>query len=178
MKFDVLLVGFGVIGTEALSKLVNDYKNKKKLKIAILDRNINNIPGGIAYSKVQSKFGFFNNPLRLSNPEFIKWIKKRKNIIKIKKFITNNKNFNLTNWLNKNKVFDEIKVNKINEIYLPRLTYSFFLEEKIKNFLKKIKRKNICIDLIEGELIDLKDNQGYTCFLKKNSKDTFLELLL
>ena len=149
--------------------MVNDYKNKKKLKIAILDRNINNIPGGIAYSKVQSKFGFFNNPLRLSNPEFIKWIKKRKNIIKIKKFITNNKNFNLTNWLNKNKVFDEIKVNKINEIYLPRLTYSFFLEEKIKNFLKKIKRKNICIDLIEGELIDLKDNQGYTCTLKKNS---------
>ena len=66
MKFDILLVGFGVIGTEALSKLVNDYKGKKKLKVAVLDKNINNIPGGIAYSKTQSKFGFFNNPLRLS----------------------------------------------------------------------------------------------------------------
>ncbi len=167
--FDILLIGFGVIGTEALSKLVNNYKGKKKLKVAVLDKNINNIPGGIAYSKTQSKFGFFNNPLRLSNPEFIKWIKKKKNIIRIKKFITRNKDFNLTNWLKKNEAFNKIEVNKLNEIYLPRLTYSFFLEEKINDFLKKIKKKNISIDLIESELLALKTEQSYTCILKKNS---------
>ena len=141
MKCNILIAGFGVIGTEALSKLVDDYKSKKKLKIILLDKNIKNIPGGIAYSKSKSKFGFFNNPLRLSNPEFIKWIKVKKNIIKIKNFIIKNKDFNLMEWLNKNKNFNSLKISKFNELYLPRLTYSFFLEEKIKNILKKTKKK-------------------------------------
>ena len=141
MKCNILLIGFGVIGTEALSKIVKDYNGKKILNITIIDKNTNNIPGGIAYSKSNSKFGFFNNPLRLSNPEFIKWIKTKRNIIKIKNFILKNKDFNLVSWLNKNKDFNNIKINKLNEIYLPRLTYSFFLEEKIINILKKIKKK-------------------------------------
>ena len=172
MKYNILLLGFGVIGTEALSKIVEDYKGKKILNIVIVDKNINNIPGGIAYSKAYSKFGFFNNPLRLSNPEFIKWIKTKKNIIKIKNFIIKNKDFNLVSWLNKNKDFNNVRINKFNEIYLPRLTYSFFLEEKIMNILKKIKKKKININLINSELLDLKINginEGYTCFVKKNS---------
>ena len=143
MKCNILLIGFGVIGTEALSKIVKDYNGKKILNITIIDKNTNNIPGGIAYSKSNSKFGFFNNPLRLSNPEFIKWIKTKRNIIKIKNFILKNKDFNLVSWLNKNKDFNNIKINKLNEIYLPRLTYSFFLEEKIINILKKIKKKKL-----------------------------------
>ena len=43
------------------------------------EKNLNNIPGGIAYSKISSKFGYFNNPLRLSHPSFINWIKIDKN---------------------------------------------------------------------------------------------------
>ena len=141
MKYNILLVGFGVIGVEALSKIVNDYKGKKKLRIIVVDKNIKNVPGGVAYSKQQSKFGFFNNPLRLSNPEFIKWIKKSKNIIKIKKFIYSKKDFNLSGWLKKNEAFNKKDTKKFDEIYLPRLTYSFFLEEKIVNLLKKVKKK-------------------------------------
>ena len=129
MKFDVLLVGFGVIGVEALNELVKNYKGKKIINVALVDKNILNIPGGVAYSKSQSKFGFFNNPLRLSNPDFIKWIKKRKNIQKIKNFILNNKNFNLLKWLENNNHFNNYKTLKFSELYLPRLTYSFFLEE-------------------------------------------------
>ena len=179
MKYNILLLGFGVIGTEALSKIVEDYKGKKILNIVIVDKNINNIPGGIAYSKAYSKFGFFNNPLRLSNPEFIKWIKTKKNIIKIKNFIIKNKDFNLVSWLNKNKDFNNVRINKFNEIYLPRLTYSFFLEEKIMNILKKIKKKKININLLNTELVDLKfnkTNEEYICFVKKNS-DNFQFLL-
>ena len=179
MKCNILLIGFGVIGTEALSKIVKDYNGKKILNITIIDKNPNNIPGGIAYSKANSKFGFFNNPLRLSNPEFIKWIKTKRNIIKIKNFILKNKDFNLVSWLNKNKDFNNIKINKLNEIYLPRLTYSFFLEEKIINILKKIKKKKININLINSELVDLKfnkTNEEYICFVKKNS-DNFQFLL-
>jgi hypothetical protein len=172
MKCNILLIGFGVIGTEALSKIVKDYNGKKILNISIVDKNINNIPGGIAYSKANSKFGFFNNPLRLSNPEFIKWVKTKKNIIKIKNFIKENKDFNLVSWLNKNKDFNNARINKLNEIYLPRLTYSFFLEEKIINILKKIKKKNININLVNSELLDIKineNNEDYTCLVKKKS---------
>ena len=174
MKYNILLVGFGVIGTEALSKIVEDYNGKKILNIVVVDKNISNIPGGIAYSRTKSKFGFFNNPLRLSNPEFIKWIKIKKNIDKIKNFIKKNKDFNLVSWLNKNKDFNDIKVNKFNEIYLPRLSYSFFLEEKIINILKKIKKKKININVIRSELLDIEKNEinkAYCCHIKKNSNN-------
>ena len=174
MRYNILLVGFGVIGTEALSKIVEDYNGKKILNIVVVDKNISNIPGGIAYSRTKSKFGFFNNPLRLSNPEFIKWIKIKKNIVKIKHFIKKNKDFNLVSWLNKNKDFNDIKVNKFNEIYLPRLSYSFFLEEKIINILKKTKKKKININVIRSELLDIEKheiNKAYCCHIKKNSNN-------
>ena len=53
-----------------------------KIRIAIIDKDLKNIPGGIAYSLEKSKYGFFNNPLRLSHPEFKKWINKPKNFKK------------------------------------------------------------------------------------------------
>jgi len=170
MKYDILLVGFGVIGVEALFKIVKNYKRKKKLNILIIDKNIKNIPGGVAYSKYQSKFGFFNNPLRLSNPEFIKWIKTKKNFEKIKKFIIQNKNFKLCEWLAKNKIFESFQTNKFDEIYLPRLTYSFFLEDKILDILKIIKRKNVKLDLVNGELINFKNKNDYVFDVSKNYK--------
>ena len=79
--FDLTIIGFGVIGAEtlyALKKKFSNHKNKNIIKIAVVERNTNNIPGGIAYSKLNSKFGFFNNPLRLSHPEFIKWFNQKK----------------------------------------------------------------------------------------------------
>tara|TARA_Y100000816_G_scaffold252211_1_gene203090 strand:- start:3373 stop:4914 length:1542 start_codon:yes stop_codon:yes gene_type:complete len=170
MNYNILLVGFGVIGVEALSKIVKNYTRKKKLKILIIDKNLRNIPGGVAYSKYQSKFGFFNNPLRLSNPEFIKWIKNKKNFEKIKEFILQNKNFKLNKWLDKNKSFKNFQINKFDEIYLPRLTYSFFLEDKILDSLKIIKKKNIKLDLANGELINFENKNGYMIKIKKNYK--------
>ena len=75
MNNHITILGFGVIGTEALSHLLKK-KVKKKLTISVIEKDFSNIPGGIAYSKIKSKYGFFNNPLRLSNVEFINWIKK------------------------------------------------------------------------------------------------------
>jgi len=174
MKFDVLLVGFGVVGVEALSDLVKNYEGKKRVKIALVDKNIINIPGGVAYSKSQSKFGFFNNPLRLSNPEFIKWVKRKKNIQRIKNFILENENFNLSKWLKNNSVFNNYNTLKFSELYLPRLTYSFFLEDKITSSLKKIRKKNISIKFFEGELTSFekdKLNDSYFCSFKKKSNN-------
>ena len=57
MKFDLALIGFGVIGVESLYSLVTKVKKSKKLKIGIIEKDIKNIPGGVAYSKINSKFG-------------------------------------------------------------------------------------------------------------------------
>ena len=95
MNFDITIIGYGVIGTETLFKITEKFNKKQKLKIAIIEKNLNHIPGGVAYSKNSSKFGFFNNPLRLSNLEFVKWVKKKKNLIRLSEFISSNKDFNL-----------------------------------------------------------------------------------
>ena len=84
MNFNIIILGFGVIGSESLFEIVKGTK-QKNINIAIIDKNINNIPGGVAYSKINSKHGYFNNPLRISNLEFIKWIKRKKKYRKINK---------------------------------------------------------------------------------------------
>ncbi len=159
--FNLVVVGLGVIGAETLGALLKykSLKNKKKIKIAIIEKDIKNIPGGVAYSQSKSKFGFFNNPLRLSHPEFIYWIKKSKNINKLIKFIIENRDFNLNNWLKENKKkFKSSK--KISEVYFPRLVYSFYLEEKIKKFLKDRNKIKVECEFFEGEVdnITLKKN--------------------
>ena len=74
MKFDLSILGFGVIGVESLHALVSKIKRKYSFKIAVIEKNLDNVPGGVAYSKANSKHGFFNNPLRLSHPSFKSWI--------------------------------------------------------------------------------------------------------
>ena len=98
LTYDLAVIGFGVIGTETLCSLDKlSSKRKKKLNIAIIDKDLKNIPGGVAYSPNKSKYGFFNNPLRLSHPNFIKWIKKPKNFKKCCNFFEKNKSYDLNN---------------------------------------------------------------------------------
>ena len=87
MIFNLTIVGFGVIGVEALHSIISKVGKNKKINIAIIEKNIRNIPGGVAYSKINSKFGFFNNPLRLSHPSFIRWIKNKNNLSRLIEFI-------------------------------------------------------------------------------------------
>ena len=70
----VVISGFGVIGTEVLDQLIKINK-KNQLKVSIIEKKFSNFPGGIAYSKNNSMYGFFNNPLRLSSIDFQKWMK-------------------------------------------------------------------------------------------------------
>mgnify|MGYP001281986675 CR=1 FL=1 len=141
MQTNITIIGFGVIGTEALSKICERHKNKQKkiLNIVIVEKNLRNIPGGEAYSEYQSKFGFFNNPLRISNLEFVKWLKKKENIKKLCN-IALNKKYNLKDWLKLNDFFCKKKINKFDELYVPRFFYSLFLQEKIFQSLKNKKK--------------------------------------
>ena len=54
MLFDLAIIGFGVIGVETLYGIKQSLikrKIKKIIKIAVIEKDLNNIPGGVAYSK-------------------------------------------------------------------------------------------------------------------------------
>ena len=169
MTTDILITGFGIIGFETLYEIVNKFKSKK-LKIAIIDKNFLNFPGGIAYSKNNSKFGFFNNPLRLSSHDFKSWIKKPSNQIRLIKYFKNEKNLNLDKWLDLNVKKNNSQFDNLKEIYLPRLTYSIFLEEKFKKIIKILdKNKNLVIHYFENQLIEnSKEKNKYVCTTSYN----------
>ena len=162
----LIISGFGVIGTEVFHQIIK--RNKfKKLHISIIEKNFSNFPGGVAYSKLNSRYGFFNNPLRLSNNDFKNWVKKITNQRKLIKYFRDNKKLKLDKWLKKN-----VKKNKflnLKEIYLPRSAYSIFLEEKFDQTLKILSKKKrfIKVDFYENELIEvLKLNEKYKCLFK------------
>ena len=168
METNIAIIGFGVIGTEVLSKICESYKNKKKkLNILIVEKNLKNIPGGEAYSEYQSKYGFFNNPLRISNPEFVRWLKDKKNNKKLCN-ISLEKKYNLDNWLKLNNFFCEKKISKFDELYVPRFFYSIFLQEKIFKSLKNLK-KNIKVTFLNGEIKEIENEKINHCYFKNNA---------
>ncbi|WP_415290753.1 FAD/NAD(P)-binding protein [Candidatus Pelagibacter sp. Uisw_136] len=163
--YDLVIIGFGVIGTEALYALHKlNYNKAKKLKIAIIDRDVKNIPGGVAYSTDKSMYGFFNNPLRLSHQNFIEWIKKPINFSKCCNFFENNKSYNLSNWVIQNK--NLISNKKFLEIYFPRFFYSIYLKDKIFEIIDS-KQSNLKIDLLIGSADQLIENK--TTIIESNS---------
>ncbi len=179
MLFDLAIIGFGVIGVEALygiKQTLIKRKIKKIIKIAVIEKDLNNIPGGVAYSKQKSKFGYFNNPLRLSHQNFIKWFNKKKNKDLIINFSKKNKDYNLIEWLKKNKHLLNQNFSSYKEIYLPRLIYSFFLKDKIIDFLKFKKKLKIKLKFYKGDVVNLKKKNFYTILPKK--KFTCIDLNL
>ncbi len=172
MLFDFTIIGFGVIGVETLhgikkNLLKKKQKNKRKIRIAVIEKDLGNIPGGVAYSKKNSKFGFFNNPLRLSHPEFIKWFNLIENKKKIIDFSLNNPSYNLIPWAKKNQSILKQKYNEYKELYLPRLIYSFYLKEKIFQFLQFRKKKNISVKFFKGEVKHITNKKNYSVFPNK-----------
>jgi len=169
MQFDLVLIGFGVITTETLTKISIKKKDKKKIKIAIIERDIKNFPGGVAYSLDKSKFGFFNNPLRLSTNDFKKWFLNKDNRVKFISFINKNPRYELTKWYLKNKKNLISNDNKdLSELYLPRLIYSFFLEDKIKSFLLDKIYCNIDLHIFKGEAMSIIKKNDYVVVSKNN----------
>lgn len=171
MYESLIISGFGVIGTETLYEIIKKSKSQK-LQISIIEKDYSNFPGGIAYSDSKSKFGFFNNPLRLSNNEFKNWVKKPLNQRKLITYFKDNKDLNLENWLKKNIIKNNYKFKNLSELYLPRLTYSIFLKDKISKTLKIIKKKKfIKINFFENKLLKIKKkDKNYTCYTNKNLK--------
>jgi len=180
MKFSHVAIGGGITGIETTIKITQDFfrnckKNKfeKKLSIAIVDRSPDNIPGGVAYGLEISKYGYFNNPIRLSPKIFQDWILNKKNKKKIIDYLKINGGNTGQNWIKKNKknLFSLNKKN-LEELYIPRAVSNRWMEEKLIKLLNEIKKNKLpCeIKFFQGEVTGVrKEIKGMKKIIFKNN---------
>ena len=131
MNFDVVYVGGGLGSIFSLYNLIRTV-NKQNLNICIIDKNISNIPGGVAYGNKNENIGFFNNPCRLSPKELIRWVIKNK--IDLVNFIESSQSSSFKEWIKRYKLkfLNSKNIQDLDEIYLPRIFCNFWLEDLLK----------------------------------------------
>ena len=186
MHFSHISIGGGITGLETIiSAFINIQKKLKKSKkiiFAIIDKNPENIPGGVAYGFKNSQFGYFNNPIRLSPVQFRKWLIKKENKKKIISYLKIHGGYTGKDWIKKNiNILYSSKIKQINELYIPRTIANFWMEQRLLwliSKMKKISKKNsIIFDLkfFKGEVLaikNLKDNYHKIIF-----KNNYCEML-
>ena len=186
MHFSHISIGGGITGLETIiSAFINiqrKLKKSKKIIFAIIDKNPENIPGGVAYGFKISQFGYFNNPIRLSPVQFTKWLIKKENKKKIINYLKIHGGYTGKDWIKKNiNILYSSKIKKINELYIPRTIANFWMEQRLLwliSKMKKISKKNsIIFDLkfFKGEVLaikNLKDNYHKIIF-----KNNYCEML-
>ena len=190
MHFSHISIGGGVTGIEtvisAFNKIEKELKKSKKtckkLKFknfffAIIDKNPKNIPGGVAYGFDISRFGYFNNPIRLSPIKFIKWLLRKKNKNKLINYLKIYGGYTGQDWLRKNKdILLSNKFHKIKELYIPRTILNFWMEEKLIFLISKMekasKKLSVFFDIkfFKGEVVAIKNCKGnYREIVLKNN---------
>ena len=186
MHFSHISIGGGITGLEtiisAFTNIQRQLKKSKKIIFAIIDKNPENIPGGVAYGFKISQFGYFNNPIRLSPVQFTKWLIKKENKKKIISYLKIHGGYTGKDWINKNmNILYSSKIKQINELYIPRTIANFWMEQRLLwliSKMKKISKKNsIIFDLkfFKGEVLaikNLKDNYHKIIF-----KNNYCEML-
>jgi hypothetical protein len=145
--------------------------------LAIIEKNHENIPGGVAYGFYNSQYGFFNNPIRLSPKNFTKWTKQKKNKKKIIEYLNKYGGYTGKKWIRfNNKAFSKNNSKNFQELYLPRVSANFWMESKLVTLIKMIKKLNsisklfIKINFYAGEVIDISNNKTYKKITFKNNK--------
>ena len=95
--------------------------------------------------------------------------------MKIKKKIINfsltNTSYNLKKWAIKNQFILNQKYSEYKEIYLPRLIYSFYLEEKNFTIFKIKKKMNIILNFYKGEVQHIKNKKTHNILSNKIFKN-------
>ena len=186
MHFSHISIGGGITGLEtiisAFTNIQRQLKKSKKIIFAIIDKNPENIPGGVAYGFKISQFGYFNNPIRLSPVQFTKWVIKKENKKKIISYLKIHGGYTGKDWIKKNiNILYSSKIKQINELYIPRTIANFWMEQRLLwliSKMKKISKKNsIIFDLkfFKGEVLaikNLKDNYHKIIF-----KNNYCEML-
>jgi len=190
MRFSHISIGGGVTGLEtiisafeSIQKKLNKYKIKnKKFTFAIIDKNPENIPGGVGYGYKVSRFGYFNNPIRLSPIKFSNWLNKSENKKKLIDYLVKNGGYTGQNWIKKNKTnLLSSKIKNLKELYIPRAIFNFWMEEKLLFLISKIKKANKKLEnffdlkFFKGEVIAIKKYKGnYQKIILKNKVCTKL----
>ena len=101
MKFDLIFIGAGIGSSTALINILTKLK-KKKITIGMIDKNIDNFPGGVGYSRNLSRNGFFNNPCRLSPNKFVSWTLKKRNKINLINYLNIQNSYSYLRWVKEN----------------------------------------------------------------------------
>ena len=177
-------IGGGITGVETLINIVQNLKKhkfkqreKKIINLAIIDKKPENIPGGVAYGFHNSQYGFFNNPIRLSPKNFTIWVKQKKNKRKIIDYLDKYGGYTGKKWIKNNKkTLNKNNHKNFQELYLPRVTANFWMEDKLINLIRIIEKINknsrlfIKINFFAGEVTDIYDNKKYRQIRFKNNK--------
>ena len=190
MQFSHVSIGGGITGVETIISIIREIEQKikknknkdkkfksRKFNFAIIDKNPENIPGGVGYGFKTSQYGYFNNPCRLSPNKFVDWVIKKKNIIKIFDYLETEGGISGRQWIKKNFFLKKkIKKKNLSEIYLPRAALGFWMKEKYIETLKLLKKlkdeKKINIQLFfaENKAVKIKkNNEKFVICLAKNS---------
>ena len=116
MYFSHISIGGGITGLETIISTFAKIKKElqksqnakkrirpKKITFAIIDKNPENIPGGVAYGFSLSRYGYFNNPIRLSPTQFTTWLLYGKNKKKLESYLKRYGGYTGKEWLKKNK---------------------------------------------------------------------------
>ena len=104
----------------------------RKFNFAIIDKNPENIPGGVGYGFKTSQYGYFNNPIRLAPKIFIKWLSNKNVKEKIINYLKIYGGDIGKIWIKKNKSsLFSTKKSKFEELYIPRAIMNFWMEENL-----------------------------------------------
>ena len=183
MIFDHISIGGGVIGFNTTERIIskiirNNNLENRYFNFAIIDKEIKNIEGGTAYNPNLSKYGYFNNPNRLSPKSFIDYVKSKKFKKELKYYLDKQTGYVNRNWKNK---YIDILSNKKNhdfdELYLPRASFGLWQKNRILQLLSDVKifnnnnKNNTKINLYfyEGEVNQiLEEKKILKLFFKNN----------
>ena len=184
MNFFYTSIGGGIAGIETLINIIQNLKkhkfkniSKKIIHFAIIDKKPENIPGGVAYGFHNSQFGFFNNPIRLSPKNFTNWVKQKKNKERIIDYLSRYGGYTGKKWIKNNKeVLSKNNNNNFQELYLPRVSANFWMEDKLINLIDIVNKINknsklfIKINFFAGEVIDIYNKKKYKKIIFKANK--------
>ena len=160
MSYEIIFFGGGIGSINTLINILSS-RIKRRFKVAVIDKNIKNIPGGVAYGKATSSMGFFNNPCRLAPQDFIKWTLKDENKIKLLKILESTKSLSNRDWIKKtNKNYLKAKkMSEVSETYYPRIFFNYWMEERLVKVLEK--NKLIDLDFYEGNIASIKEEKKF-----------------
>ncbi len=176
MQFSHVSIGGGITGIETIISAFRIIQKKikrnrkirnKKIIFTIIDKNPENIPGGVAYGFKNSQFGYFNNPIRLTPSNFASWLTKNKNKNKIIEYLNLYGGYTGNEWIKKNtNILYSSKNKKFNELYIPRAIANLWMEEKLLWLISEIKKTNqnnkikFELQFLKGEVIGIQKFKG------------------